>query len=202
MKVALHTKIGIGIILLGVGPLLFAEYMVHAHNWTPLNVQITLKPGEIQLPEFTTDLDARYLVSLASDPLRGHDLTVEQCMMGVGSVWNCGDVKQAVDFEWQIISAEGAVIQGGSYEPTSISGAKIGFAEFQGHRNSRQRIVFKVHRDAGDLNSRHPQIMVDAAPETWESLPYLYILSQYWAGIIATLGVLVIVLPLCYRKLM
>jgi hypothetical protein len=201
MKRRLHIKIGIGLLIVALGPFALAEYLGHAHNWTPVNVPVALKPGEFRSPEFKTDLDGRYLVSLAVDQLRGADLTKEQCMMGVGSKWDCDDVKWTLQFDWQIIADNGAVIRSGVYEPINISGTKMGFVEFQGHRNSRQSVILEIQKDAGDLNNHHPRLVVEAGPESWEALPYLNFFSLIWAVAVGVLGLLVILLPISVRAL-
>jgi hypothetical protein len=201
MKRRLHIKIGIGLLIVALGPFALAEYLGHAHNWTPVNVPVALKPGEFRSPEFKTDLDGRYLVSLAVDQLRGADPTKEQCMMGVGSKWDCDDVKWTLQFDWQIIADNGAVIRSGVYEPINISGTKMGFVEFQGHRNSRQSVILEIQKDAGDLNNHHPRLVVEAGPESWEALPYLNFFSLIWAVAVGVLGLLVILLPISVRAL-
>jgi len=201
MKWPLHGKIGIGLLIVALGPFALAEYLGHAHNWTPVDVPVALKPGEFRSPEFKTDLDGRYLVSLAVDQLRGADLTKEQCMMGVGSKWTCGDVKWTLQFDWQIISEKGVVIGRGVYEPIGISGSKAFVAEFQGHRNARQRVTLEIQKDADDLNNHHPRLVVEAGPESWEALPYLNFFSVIWAVAVGVLGLLVILLPTGWRAL-
>jgi hypothetical protein len=201
MKWPLHRKIGVGLLIVALGPFALAEYLQHAHNWNPLDVPVVLKPGEFRSPEFKTDLDGRYLVSLAVDQLSGAELTKEQCMMGVGSRWTCGDVKWTLQFDWQIIADNGAVIQSGVYEPISISGTEMGFAEFQGHRNSRQSVTLEIQKDADDLNNHHPRLVVEAGPESWEALPYLNFFSPIWGVAVGIVGLLVILLPTGWRAL-
>jgi hypothetical protein len=180
MKWPLQRKIGISLVVIGLGPFLAVEYYARlAHNWTPLNVPVLFTPGEYRSPEFRTDLDGMYLVSVALDPLSGRDLTREQCMMGAGSAWTCGDVKWTLQFEWQIVSDKGEIMVKGEYKPASISGAEMGITEFQGHRNSRQYMVLKVFRDAGELNSHHPRLVVEV-PQSKELA-----LAQYFSWLLA-----------------
>ena len=202
MKWKLRTKIGIGLILVGIGPLICVEYLGHAHNWGPLNVPVLLKPGEFRSPEFKTDLDGRYVVSIAADQLRGRDLWDELCMMGVVlPLLDCGSVKRTLQFDWQIISDRGAVIGAGSYEPAGGTGAEMDFAEFQGHRNSRLSMVLKVHQDAGELNRHHPRLKVEAGgdEENFEGLAFLFFYSLVWGGVFGVLGLLVAILPISWR---
>jgi hypothetical protein len=196
MKTSL--SIGIGLALVGICPFIFVEYEEYAHNWTPLDVQVMVKPGEFRSPEFRTDLDGRYLLSLTTDPLNGLDLDREQCLMGVRfprAVLNCEGIGQTVEFDWQVVSDKGEDIKKGSYTPLSISGAKIGFGELQGRRNAQQSVILRILRDAGDLNSHHPRLMVEAGPENWETLPYLQLFSLLWAGVVGVLGLVVFLLP-------
>jgi hypothetical protein len=191
-------SIGIGLVLVGIGPFIAVEYEEHAHNWTPLDVQVILKPGEFRSPEFKTDLDGRYLLSLATDQLSGPDLKREQCLMGVllpRTVLNCDEVEKSVEFDWQVLSDKGNTIKMGSYVPLSISSSEITFGEFIGRRNIRQNLILRIQRDAGDLNSHHPRLIVEAGPEIGEALPYLQLFSLLWAGVVGVLGFVIFVLP-------
>ena len=201
MKWPLHTKIGFSLILVGLAPFIVVELMAHAHNWTPVDAPVVLKPGEFRSPEFKIDLDGRYVVSLAADQLSGDDLTKEHCMMEVGSKWDCHDVKWTLQFDCQIISEKRVVIESGVYEPIGMVGTKTVFAEFQGHGNSRQSVILEIQKDAGDLNNHHPRLVVEAGAETWELLPYLYEPSLLWAGVVGVLGIVVILLPTCWKTL-
>jgi hypothetical protein len=198
MKWPLHAKIGIGLIFIGFGPFAFLELWTHAHNWTPIDVPIVLKTGEFRSPEFKSELNQRYLISLGIDQLRGPALDREQCMLGVGlprSVLNCDGVEQTVDFDWQVISDRGEVLQSGSYHVTSIGPPGVGFTEFQGSQGSRQKVVLKIKRDAGELNNFHPRLVVEIGPENWEALPYLSFFFLIWAGALSVLGMLIILVP-------
>jgi hypothetical protein len=191
-------SIGIGLVLVGVGPFISVEYEEYAHNWTPLDVQVVLKPGEFRSPEFKTDLDGRYLLSLATDQLSGPDLKREQCLMGVHlprTVLNCDEVGKSVEFDWQVVSDTGNTIKMGSYAPLGISSSKINFGEFNGRGNFRQNLILRIQRDAGDLNSHHPRLVVEAGPESWEALPNLQLFSLLWAGGVGVLAFLVFLLP-------
>jgi hypothetical protein len=198
MKWPLLAKIEIGLVLVGIGPFILVEWKQYSHNPTPLEIPIVLKPGEFRSPEFETDLDGGYLLSLTTHPLSGLDLDREQCLMGVRfprAVLDCEGNGQTVEFDWQVVSDKGEVIKKGSYKPLSISGAKIGFGELQGRRNAHQSIILSILLDAGDLNSHHPLLMVEAGPENWETLPYLQAFSLLWAGMVGVLAFLIVLLP-------
>jgi hypothetical protein len=201
MKWPVHAKLGSGIIALAVGPFVCVGCYNLAHNWKPVDVPIVLKPGEFQSPEFRAELNGRYLLSVVTDQLTGLARDREECMMGVRvprAVLNCDDVEQTVDFDWQVVSDRGEVLKSGRYSVTSI-GPEIGFAEFQGRTGSRQRVVLHIRTDAGEVNNYHPRLKVEIGPENWEVLPYLFFFSEVWALALGTLGLLIIVVPICFK---
>src|ERR1700722_8755855 len=138
MKWSPQAKIGISLVIVGLSPFICTEYWSLSRNWTPVDAAVVLKPGEFRSAWFKTDLDGRYLLSVAADQLSGFDLDREQCMMGVDfprTVLNCDGIPQTVEFDWQVVSKKGEVMKSGSYSALSISGAQIVFGEFHGYRN-------------------------------------------------------------------
>ena len=201
MRWPLHRKIGLGMILVGIAPLVCVTFMMHSHNWTPLESPVLLVPKEFRSPDFKTDLNGRYLVSLVFDKLPS--VSREQCLMGFPPISNggCESQGKTLDFDWRIVAEEGTIIESGSYEPRSFSGTEVAFAEFQGKRGRSQRVVLDLHRDAGELNTAHPRLVIQAAPEHWEGLPDLYIYSLRWAKTVGVLGFLWLLLPIAFRAI-
>jgi len=204
MKRPSATQIGICLTLIGVGPFVFVEYKGHAHNWRPLDVPVALTPGEFRSPEFKTDLNGRYVVSLGLDQLTGADRDRALCLLGVKfprTELNCDGIPQRVKFEWQVVSEKGEIIQRGSYEPLGISFPEINWGEFHGGRNIRQRLLLRIQQDAIDLNSHHPRLIVEAGgdEENFEALALWYELSLLWAAVVGVSGLLLVVLSVSNR---
>jgi hypothetical protein len=201
MKRPLHAKIGFGLILAGVGPLVFLVLWTEAHNFTPIDIPIVLKPGEVRSPKFKSQLNGLYIMSLGVDDARGPTHDLELCMMGVRlPLLNCGGIDQTVDFDWQVISDKGEVLEGGAYQVAGIGPPGVQFAEFQGTPGSHQSMDLKIKRDAGELNSFHPRLVVELSGENSEAIPYLFELFIIWAGALGVLGVLMIVVPTFSRR--
>lgn len=196
----MRRAIAVCLVCLGVAPYIYARHRYHSHNWTPLATAIILKPGQFQSPEFTTDLNARYLILLAFDQSKGIDPHRAQCAMGI-SVLNCTRDQRTVRFDWELISENGNVIQRGAYEPLGFSGAgEVDFATFQGKRGATQRVVLRIQQDAGELNAADPKLLVQAGPENWEAIADLQSYSMLWAIIIVPLSLLWLAVPVLRRK--
>jgi len=193
----LFWKIGLSITLIGIAPLIYALCWNEHHNWTPLTLPISLTPGEVRSPEFTTDLQGRYLVNLVLQPMP--DLPKEQCRLGVNWwPYTCKE-EAAVHLDWQVVDDGGSVIASGPYKPLSVSGSEVTFAVFQAKRGVHQRIVLRIDRDAGELNAAHPKIVVEAGPEYWEALADFSGFAVQWAEIVGTLGCVWLLIALLYR---
>ena len=201
MKWPLHRKIGIGITLLGLAPLVYAMSLSHSHNWKPLEREIKLVPGRVQSPEFETDLNGRYVISLVFDALPSQ-LQKERCEIGIPSSQDeCEGISRTLHFAWQVVSSEGENIRSGSYVPSSFSGFETNFAQFQAKRRGRQSVILTIQRDGGDLNAARPRLVVEAGPEYWETIPDLYGFSLFWAKTVGLFGLLWLVAPICLQVL-
>jgi len=105
----LHRKIGIGIILIGIAPVVYSLARMFSHNWEPLSVPVKLVPNEFQSPEFKTDIkNGRYPVELTFSKLP--DLRRERCEIGI-PLTDCDSIGQNIDFDWQVVSKDGETVR-------------------------------------------------------------------------------------------
>jgi hypothetical protein len=172
-------------------------FVFRLHKWEPLKTPVSLTLGEFRSPEFTTDRNGRYIVSLFFDKLP--DMPRQQCLMGITLDPNCDRKSGLIDFEWQVINDE-HIVQAGSYRPLSFSGSDVTFAVFQGKRGGQHKIVLHIKRDSGELNAAHPKLVVQAGPEYSEAMPDYYRYSSLWAGLVGGLGVLWILISALLHK--
>jgi len=195
----LHRSIGIGIILIGVAPVIYSAARIFSHNWVPLSVPLRLVPGEFHSPEFKTDInDGRYLVELRLSELP--NLEREKCEMGI-PLGRCESIDQTVDFDWQVVSIDGETVQSGQYKLLFFGGVEVGFGEFRAKRGGRYKVLLHVRRDAGELNTANPTLVVESGGEYWEEIPDLYGYSLLWAKYVGGLGLLWLLLPVCFMAL-
>src|SRR3989442_5953584 len=124
----LHRKIGIGIILIGIAPVVYSLARMFSHNWEPLSVPVKLVPNEFQSPEFKTDIkNGRYPVELTFSKLP--DLRRERCEIGI-PLTDCDSIGQNIDFDWQVVSKGGETGPKGPYQGSRYSdsaGSLVGF---------------------------------------------------------------------------
>jgi len=203
MRWPLSVRIGIGSLFAGALPLALVFFLYRQHDWQPLRVPLGLVPGEFKSSSFKTDLNGRYLANLTLDERRGSARNKEDCMLGIPlppSVLDCSGISRSVDFDWQIVEADGRIIGRGSYAPTGFSGTEVNFAEFQAKSGDVQRILLEVKKNAEELNTLHPILSVQAGPEYREAFPYWYYYAWLWAKVAWIVGLLVIVIPVCFKR--
>lgn len=171
MRLPRNVKIGLVWFLVAISPLLYTEYMLHSHNWDPLKTPLILSPGEFQSPEFITDLDGTYVVSLIFGEMK--DTNREHCLIGEElSKDSCKDISQTLDFDWTVIGDVGRIQNGGHFKIYGMTEGKdeVGpmLGTFEAKRGGRQKIVLNILSDAGELNAVHPRLRVEAGSGYWE----------------------------------
>jgi hypothetical protein len=204
MKWTMQKKVGVGIVAVGLGPLLTVISIGLANNPTPLDTPVQLKIGDFRSPEFKTHAGVRYYLSIVGDGVEGGAfagpaLSKEWCMLGIKAdpmPLNCDGVEQSVDFDWEVISRQGQIIKSGSYKPINFGNLHVEFAEFQGYGNGG-RVTLSIHQDGRELNGHHLRLDVEQVHESDLPLvlPYWLLMSGCWALIVVTIGLVVILLP-------
>jgi len=209
MKWTTQKKIGAGIVAIGLAPLLTVICVALIYSLTnnemPLDTPMQLKPGEFRSPEFKTLVGVQYSLSLVGDavvgkgPFGGPDLERLWCMMGITGgprMLDCSGVEQEVDFDWQLVSRQGQVIESGTYKPIGYGNLHAEFAEIQTHDTGRQHVILKMRRDGRNLNARHLRLQVEGPGSDLDlGLPILVSFSGVWAVIVAFIGALVFLVP-------
>lgn len=165
-----NLKIGLVVLFVGIVPLLFTIYKLHSHKWDVLKTPLVISPGQFTSPAFSTDLDGRYVVSLAFDTLP--DIHREDCLIGWESPnGSCKDISPTLNFEWTVIGDVGSIENGGHFKVYAMSGAgedEVLLGTFEAKRTGRQEIVLNILSDAGELNNAHPRLKVQAHRVYWE----------------------------------
>jgi hypothetical protein len=196
-SIGLALVVGGVLIAVGLVPLIWTQVIARSHNWRPLTVPIELKAGESRSPNFTTDLNGRYLATLILD--RSSDIKGQQCAMGITiSNQNC-ERDKLVDFDYKIVSGD-RIVKAGTYAPLSVSGSEVTFTDFIARKGDKQSIVLSIKKDGGTLNTMHPTLIIEAGPEYWEPLPEMEMLSWLWAAVICGAGLILSTVNLLNRR--
>jgi hypothetical protein len=190
----LRRRLANGLAIIGIGflPLLYTKYRYYSHNWTPLNLPISLHRGVIYSPQFTTDLNGTYAVWLAFDHMS--DFTREDCLLGSEIVRaTCSGTPQILKVHFSVYRGNLTLVKDQAYQPgwstSSDSELEVRLGEFEGSRHATQQIAVAVLRDGGDLNTAHPRIVVEAHPTYWEKWIILGQLALLVAGLFTLLGI-------------
>jgi hypothetical protein len=187
MRYLNYRSIGLALVVGGVliavrlVPLIWTQVIARSHNWRPLTVPIELKAGESRSPNFTTDLNGRYLATLILD--RSSDIKGQQCAMGITISNQNYERDKLVDFDYKI-----------------VSGSEVTFTDFIARKGDKQSIVLSIKKDGGTLNTMHPTLIIEAGPEYWEPLPEMEMLSWLWAAVICGAGLILSTVNLLNRR--
>lgn len=160
-------SIGLCILVVGALPYLYALVRYRQHNWTPLVYPVVLKPGIIKSPYFVTDLNGTYMISLVFDNIP--DEKKENCLQGMDlPKGSCEGIQRTLFFSWAVEADPSRIVESGGY-PGDWSMGSEDFGRFEGIRGRRQRILLNVFEDAGELNTAHPRLRVEAHWSYWEN---------------------------------
>jgi hypothetical protein len=170
MQLPRNVRDGLVVFLVGIVPLLYTVYRLHSHKWDVLKTPLVISPGQFKSPAFSTDLDGTYVVSLAFDTMP--DINREDCLIG----WDfpkgsCKEISPTLDFDWIAIGDVGSMENAGHFKIYGMSGAgedEVLLGRFEAKRGGHQEIVLNILRDAGELNSAHPRLKVQAHHVYWE----------------------------------
>jgi len=203
VQVPTHIRAGVIVVALGLLPWVYTTYRVYSHNWIPLLVPVALTPREFESPEFTTDLTGTYVVSLVFEPMP--DGKKEDCQIGeeLGR-GSCAAAARTLYLDWSVFADGKDLSPAATYKPYAFSGSpgELGteIGRFEGTRGHRQAIRLDILNDAGELNSAHPKLRVEAHRVYWEEWVIFRQLAFFCAVLFAAVGLAVVFLPLWLRR--
>jgi hypothetical protein len=190
MKIA-QVAVGVSVIVIGLIPELYIQNRLHSHDWSPLDAPVTLRKGDVQTSEFSTDLDGTYIVSLAFDP----NLVGDQLFKTA-----CETVGSGLDLDWSVVGHSSgndlALIQNRDYKPHAFGGSgavQTELGSFEAQRGGRYKVLLKLRQDSSELNTASPRVRVDAARIYWETWVIYGQMALWLAGIVGLLGVFTII---------
>jgi len=194
MRRRLLGAIGVGLILLGQFPYRYAEYKLHQHNWTPLAFAFPFKTGELNIPEFTTDVTGLYVVSLAFDSTHA-ELT--ECLLGNdGFKDKCDFPVHGLELDWSLRRGDRVLVDRQRYRPHAFGGSEgveTELGRFEAHAGDAQRVQIEIMRDSPILAAANPRLIVEAHWSLWEGWAELSQASLWLEVVLGFLGIVCIV---------
>jgi hypothetical protein len=158
------------VIVVGFGPLAFVRWFAAAHNFRPVSMQLPLKQGEYNSPEFKTDLDENYMVQIELMDSTNRSIGLNQ--------------NAVLDLDWKIVDSGGAIIQQGTQNAPMRGASSVNLGEYHPKRGLRQTLIVSLHRDFEEPPGTHVTLEVNSTEDP-EGMAAAYYLSCFWAVIVA-----------------
>src|SRR5258708_3798529 len=113
MRISKRLWIGAALLALGVSAYFAANSWLQSRTWEPVQMAISLDPGSIPSPEFTTNVSASYEIRVEAKTRGRLPAKVVECLLGTAA--KPGDCKQpsVLRVGWVLIS-RGQVLEHGS----------------------------------------------------------------------------------------
>ena len=166
-------------------------------NLQPLSLPVSLVPGTIRTPEFTADIDYwDYEIAIDFDTKVSRQRM--DCLLdGEANPDRCNDIPNLIDISWELFEGDRTAFEGNSgtasgmmEEPGVRYERTIG--TFKAQKGHRYTLVLHVKRDASELNSANPKIVVQILRGFWEDHAMGVGFGKLFAGILGLLGIAIL----------
>lgn len=178
-------KLGIALILGGIGWFLGHAYWITTRKRIPLDVPISLSRGHIETDDFQVNLASGYDVEIEVENTAA--LPNLECLM-----WGCYESPAALRARWTLSSTRGRPEGSGSTDQTNggsgligTVGRKIGYFRSSG---GRYRLDLDVLSDTAMLNAGNPRLKVEADGNGYNRISAHYDLLPFGPLILAVIG--------------
>jgi hypothetical protein len=172
----------------------------------PLSLPVSLVPGTIRTPEFSTDI-AYWDYEIAVDFDTNVNRQRMDCFLGgEANSDRCNGTPNLIDISWELIEGERVAFEGNSgstsgmmEEPGVRYERTIG--TFRAQKGHRYTLVLHVKRDASELNSANPRIIVQIRRGYWDDHAMGIGFGKLFAGISGLIGVTILAGTFAFRRL-
>ena len=135
--------------------------------WTPVSQPIVLAKGRVEIPPFIAARDRKFELFIASEQ-RIDDRRL-RCLLGYFPR-PCPDTPEVLVVDWQIfhtgkVEASGSSKDYRSFFSDSSLARQIG--SFTAQKGQQYTIVLDVRKDAPELASTNPKLLVQTYPNAW-----------------------------------
>ena len=176
MRITRTGQVGLGLIVLGLVPLVCWAVWFRTRSWSPVDIPVSLSQGShFSTGEFAVNLDGRYEIEIEATN-KVVPLETLECLLGNGlrSKQSCS-VPSVLLVHWAL-SSDGTVIQGTSDETKEHGGEvaaagtasrTIGF--FNAIKGKRYKLDCDVFADGSSLNVTNPRLHISVGDTSYET---------------------------------
>src|ERR1700693_274083 len=201
------------IALLGLAFLIAAGYFYvrsvrdDGLNLQPLALSVSLTPGTIRAPEFETDIDYwNYEIAIDFETKLGiHQM---ECLIGgETNPDRCSGISNLIDISWELYEGERFVLDGNSGNPSGMFSETGVLYErtigtFRAQKGHHYALVLHVKRDASELNSANPKILVQIPRTYWEDHAMGVGFGKLLAEILGLIGLAILIAEFVFSGLL
>jgi hypothetical protein len=188
------TKVGLTLVL--VGALIQAIWLlwVSTRHWTPVDIPITLSPGEIISKEFKINSSAPYFIQVVAqknlpfDPLN--------CLLGTWTSFaghTCESTSSVIEATWTL-SSRGHVIANdtsNTFIPDAWGNLTIskGLGAFQGEYGRSYKLEVHFLKDGRRLAGCNPHLVVEVSGEWTKGILFERMIIDLLTAILWLIGI-------------
>jgi hypothetical protein len=192
--------------LIAAGCLYSQAIRDEALNLQPLSLPVSLVPGTIRTPEFKTDIEYwDYLIAI--DFETKDDRQRMDCLIaGEANSDQCSGIPNLIDISWELFEGPRVAFAGNSgstpgmmWEPRVRYDRTIG--TFRARKGHQYTLVLHVNRDASELNSANPKVVVQIPQGYWEDHAMGVGFGKLFAGLSGLIGVTILAGTFAFRRL-
>lgn len=159
----MKTKAGLGLVVLGIGVFVAWNLWTKTRNETPVNVPVSLSPGQTVTSQFRLNLDGLYLIEIEAE--RNIPPETLHCLMGVeADATQCKDLAPAIGATWILSRGGHEIGRGSSLEshsaPVQTGNVARVIGEFPGTAGQDYQLEVAITADGRRLQPAHPRLRV------------------------------------------
>jgi hypothetical protein len=194
------TKTGLGLILVGLAIQAIGLLWVSTRHWTPVDIPITLSPGEIISKEFKVNSSAPYFIEV--DVQKNLPFDTLNCLLGIAD-HTCERTSSVIEATWTL-SNRGHVIANdtsNTYIPDGWTDLYIskGLGSFQGEYGRSYKLEVHFLKDGRRLAGCNPHLVVRVSYESMKGIWLMRAASILLTAVLWLIGIPLLLISVVRR---
>ena len=206
METSKQIRLGILCIAFGIGAYFSVYFWYLARTWTPIDMPINMLPGELQTPEFSTNMNAFYRIEIAANSNKGIPFDTLDCLLGGASNPKSCTQRFVIHADWVLMSDGNTVAKGSSYDEyccgNSYSNGVVArqIGSFHLERRRKYSLRVQILQDGSALAAAEPHLMVEEGGDVAETGSWVQGVLLLPCGTSTIFGMILLILVAVRRK--
>jgi hypothetical protein len=201
------TKVGLTLVLVGALIQAIGLLWVSTRHWTPVDIPITLSPGEIISKEFKINSSALYFIQVVAQKNLPFDTL--NCLLGTYGIWGTSfaghtcEESSVIDATWTL-SSRGHVIANdtsNTFIPDGWTNLYIskGLGSFQGEYGRSYKLEVHFLKDGRRLAGCNPHLTVWVSGEWMKGIQLMRAASILLTAVLWLIGIPLLLISVVRR---